>query len=116
MAKGKEAAAKPASKEDDGKIFAFLAYLLGIIGFLIVLLAKKDNKFAMYHAKQSLVLFIVSIGVWILAMIPFIGWFILGPIGWICIIVLAVIGMINALTGKEKELPFIGKYAAKFEF
>jgi hypothetical protein len=34
------------SKKDieDGKVFAFLGVFLTIIGFLIVLLAKKENK------------------------------------------------------------------------
>jgi len=100
-------------KEDDGKIFGFLAYLLGIIGFLIVLLAKKDNKFAMYHAKQCLVLCIVSVIAVVIAMIPFVGWFVLGPILYVIILVLWIIGMVNALTGKEKPLPIIGKYGEK---
>lgn len=105
-----------ASKEvEEGKIFAFLAYLLSIIGFLIVLLAKKDNKFAMYHAKQSLVLFIVYIIGWvILLFIPILGWMIL-PVWGIVMLVVSIIGMINALTGKEKELPIIGKYAEKIK-
>jgi len=105
-----------ASKEvEEGKIFAFLAYLLSIIGFLIVLLAKKDNKFAMYHAKQSLVLFIVYIVGWIiLAFIPFLGWALL-PIWWILMLIFTIIGIVNALTGKEKPLPIMGKYAKKIK-
>jgi uncharacterized membrane protein len=101
------------AKDDEGKLFGFLAYLLGIIGFLIVLLAKKENKFAMYHAKQCLVLFIASIIAYIITMIPVIGWFVLGPILSIIILILWIIGMVNALTGKEKALPIIGKYAEK---
>jgi len=104
------------SKEiEEGKIFAFLAYLLSIIGFLIVLLAKKDNKFAMYHAKQSLVLFIVyTIGWIILAFIPVLGWAIL-PVWWILMLVMTIIGIINSFAGKEKPLPLIGKYANKIK-
>jgi len=105
------------AKEDDGKLFAFLAYLLGIIGFLIVLLAKKDNKFAMYHAKQSLVLFIAWVIVSVVGtIIPFIGWFIIMPIGSLVLIIFWILGMINALTGKEKPLPFIGQFGSKFNF
>jgi len=97
----------------NGKLWAFLAYLLGIIGFIIVLLAQKENKFAMYHAKQSLGLFIAAIVLSVAAMVPFIGWFLIGPIGMLVIIVLWVIGMINALTGKATALPLIGSYAEK---
>jgi len=104
-----------ANKEmEEGKIFAFLAYLLGIIGFLIVLLAKKDNKFAMYHAKQSLVLFIAWVAIWLIAWIPVLGW-IIGFIGWIFLVVLWILGMINALTEKQKPLPIIGKFADKIK-
>jgi len=104
------------SKEiEEGKIFAFLAYLLSIIGFLIVLLAKKDNKFAMYHAKQSLVLFIVYIIGWIiLAFIPIIGWALL-PVWWILMLIMTILGIINSFSGKEKPLPIIGKYAKKIK-
>jgi len=37
---------------EEGKMFAFLGVFLTIIGFVIVLLAKKDNKYAMYYAKH----------------------------------------------------------------
>ncbi len=106
-----------AKGQDDGKMWAFLAYLLSIIGFVLVLLLKKDNKFAMYHAKQSLVLFILAIGISIIgSIIPVIGWFIILPIGNLVILVLWIIGIINALGGKEKPLPLIGGFADKFSF
>ena len=41
--------------------------------------------------------------------IPILGW-IIAPILSIVITVLAVIGIINAVNGKAKELPIIGKY------
>ena len=111
---------------DEGKIFAFLAYFLSIIGFLIVLLAKKDNKFAMYHAKQSLVLFVASVVVFIargivsipLLLIPILGWAVMALlwfVGYAVVLVFVVLGIINALTGKEKPLPVIGGFADKIK-
>jgi uncharacterized membrane protein/RNA polymerase subunit RPABC4/transcription elongation factor Spt4 len=104
---------------DEGKVFAFLAYLLGLIGVLVVYLAKKDNPFALYHAKQSLVLsiaaIILSVGAAILAAVPFVGW-ILALVIWIVdigVLVLWIIGMVNALGGQQKPLPIIGEYAEK---
>ena len=89
--------------------------MLSIIGFIIVLLAKKNNKFAMYHAKQSLVLFIVYIIGWIiLAFVPVLGWALM-PVWWILMLIMTIIGIINSLTGKEKPLPLIGKYAKKIK-
>ncbi len=104
------------SGDDDSKLFAILAYVLGIIGFLIVLLAKKDNRFAMYHAKQSLVLFIAYVVVSVLGVIPIIGWFVIWPIGFLVCFILWIIGIINAAQDKMKPLPIIGKYAEKFNF
>jgi uncharacterized membrane protein len=120
------AAQAKSSAGDDSKIFAVIAYLLGIIGFLIVLLAKKDNKFAMYHAKQSLVLFILAVILWIpgmilsviLAFIPFgfilsmLMWLVI----WVCILALVVVGIINAVNMQTKPLPVIGKFGEKFNF
>lgn len=95
----------------ESKLFAFLAYLLNIVGFIIVLLVKKDDKFAMYHAKQSLVLFVAWVVICVVGLvIPFIL-----PIGGLLLLILWVIGVINALTGKEKPLPLIGKYGEKLK-
>ncbi|MBW3016926.1 DUF4870 domain-containing protein, partial [Candidatus Woesearchaeota archaeon] len=109
---------------DESKIFAFLAYLLGIVGFLIVLLAKKDDKYAMYHAKQSLVLFIAVVAGWvavfivslIIGFIPYVGWILSALLSlalWLGFLALWILGMVNALTMKEKPLPVIGQYADK---
>jgi uncharacterized membrane protein len=41
-------------------------------------------------------------------MIPFLGWFIIGPLLGIACIVFFIMGIINASSGKMKELPLIG--------
>ncbi len=101
----------------ESKLFAFLAYFFGIIGFVIVLLAKKDDEFAMYHAKQSLVLNIFAVIVYIAGMfIPIIGWFVILPLGYLAIFILWLMGVIRAITGTKKPLPLIGSYGEKFKF
>ena len=100
---------------EEGKAFAFLGVFLTIIGFLIVILAKKENKYAMFYAKQGLVLFIAWIIIWVLGMIPFIGWFIILPIGGLIMLVLWIIGWVYALSGEKKYIPLIGKFADKFD-
>jgi uncharacterized membrane protein len=101
---------------EEGIVWAIIGYI-GIL-FLVPLLAKKDNKFALYHAKQGLVLFIADIIVWVVAFIlmfiPFIGWLI-GAILWILLLVLFIIGIVNAATGKYKALPIIGGIAEKWK-
>ena len=100
----------------DSKFWAFLAYLLGIIGFVLVILVRRRDKFAMFHAKQSLVLFIACVVAWvaarIISFVPFLGKLI-DVVIWIVVFVLWLTGIINALKGREKQLPFIGRYAEK---
>ncbi len=90
---------------EKNKVMAVLAYIL----FFIPLLAAKDSKFARFHTNQGLVLFLGGIISSVVAVIPIIGW-IIAPIAGLVITVLAVIGILNALNGRAKELPLIGKF------
>ena len=90
---------------EKNKVMAVLAYIL----FFIPLLAAKDSKFARFHTNQGLVLFLGGIIASVVAAIPVIGW-IVAPIAGLVITVLAIIGILNALNGKAKELPVIGKF------
>lgn len=100
-------------KEDveKNKLMSVLAYLWILV--LIPLFAAKDSKFAKYHTNQGLTLAIAGV-VWsivagiVTAILPFLGiiFFLLD----IPFIALTVIGIINVINGKAKELPVIGKY------
>jgi uncharacterized membrane protein len=91
---------------------AVVAYIL----FFIPLLTKaKHDPFVKYHVKQGLVLFICSIIVSIVTKITFIG-LIISPFLNLAIFVLFIIGVINALNGVEKPLPFVGHFADNFKF
>lgn len=107
--------AKASSKEvEEGKVWAFLGVFLGIIGFVIVLLAKKDNKYAMFYAKQGLVLTIAYVIAMVVMIIPILGW-IVGMIAYVVLLVLWIIGWVYALSGEEKRIPIIGQFADKFD-
>jgi len=114
------------AKNDDSKIWAFLGAFLTWLGFLIVYLAKKEDKYAMYYARHGLALTIIGIvlvvvqvvvGVfgalfWALAVILgvvvsllWIGWLILWLITWI-----------YALSGKTKGVPLVTSVAEKLKF
>nr|MCK4930185.1 hypothetical protein [Nanoarchaeota archaeon] len=96
---------------DEGKLWAILSYLF-ILWIFPLWVIKPKNDFAVYHAKQALMLFIAAIVVNIVgSIIPFIGWFIILPIGGLIVFVLWIIGIVNAATGKKKPLPIIGKWA-----
>jgi uncharacterized membrane protein len=92
---------------DKNKIFAVLAYV-GIL-FLVPLLAAKESRFARYHTNQGVVLFITGMIGGVLSVIPFVGC-ILMPVVIIGVIVLMVMGIINAARGECKPLPLIGQY------
>ena len=97
---------KPIKKEDDSKLFAFLATFLSVLGFIIALLAKKDDKYVMFYAKQSLVIFIAWIVAAVVSFIPIVGWIVN-----LFVLVLWIFSWIYALSGKEKETPIIGQFA-----
>ncbi len=93
---------------DDNKVIAAIGYV-GIL-CLIPLLAKKDSKFAQEHGRQAFVLFIVEIIIWVLGMVPIIGWFLVAPLGSILMIIISIIAIIKTLQGEFWEIPVIGKY------
>lgn len=99
---------------------------LGIL-FFIPLVACPDSKFARFHANQGLILLLFGIGIGIAnailsAIIWAICWSALnlwtictlltGLFSLACygiILALAIIGIVNAVNGKAKDLPVIGK-------
>lgn len=94
-----------ASDIKGNKLMAALSYL-GIL-ILIPLFAAKESKFARFHLNQGLLVLILSVAVW------FFGKVNQGLITWILnlvVFVFAVIGIVNAASGKARELPLIGKF------
>lgn len=99
------------SKNNDKIIFAWLATFFTIIGFLIAILLKKENKYVMFYAKQGLILFIGEIIIWLLSGI--FGW--LKYLIWIFWIILWAMAWINALSGEEINNLIIGSLAEKIK-
>jgi len=98
-------------KTQEKRVIAALSYIWVLC--LIPLLTRKNDEYCQFHAKQGLVLFIGSFAVMVLGMIPILGWLIVLPFGWLLIVILSILGIINALQGKKWEMPFLGKYAGK---
>lgn len=101
-----------------GKVFAILCYALGFLGipFFILPLVMRDNDFSLFHAKQVLILWLLGIAgyiVGIVLLVICIGPFIMLGVG-ILSLVLAIMGLINAINGRAKPLPIIGGYAEKW--
>lgn len=106
----------------DNKAMGIIAYF-GIL-CLIPLFAAKQSKFAQYHARQGLTLFVFYIGYTVLTSIikgilwNILPWTMFGiysaisyifSIASIFFLVLIIIGIVNAAKGECKELPLIGK-------
>ncbi|MFO7651411.1 MAG: hypothetical protein R6X13_08770 [bacterium] len=101
---------------DKAKGTAWLSYI-GIL-WLIPMLTMKENSFAKFHVKQGIVLSIYAVGVSIIgSIIPFVGWFVLLPVGSILVLVFAIMGIINAAGGKWWKCPLgVSALAEKFRF
>ena len=93
---------------DDNKVLACLSYV-GIL-FLIPLLAAKQSKFAMEHAKQGLVMFIAGIIGSFIFWFPIIGWALA-----LAFFIVDLIAFIKCLMGEFWEVPLIGQYRSKFK-
>lgn len=87
----------------DNKVLAAISYLWVLS--LIVLLVKKDSKFAKFHAKQGLVLFIASI---ILGFVPVLGWLL-----ELVVVIFVIVGLLKALSGEYWKMPLVSLLAEK---
>lgn len=104
---------------DQNKGISILSY----IGILVIvpILAAKESKFARYHANQGLVLVICEVGWGIIlsfveSILYRISWFLgsmmggIMSLGSLVFLVLSIMGIINVINGRTKELPFIGQF------
>ena len=109
------------------RYLAFISYLLSLPGALFVLLARRDDPYAVYHARQSLRLANVAIATpliwavvaWALAWIPLAG----GMLGValfalviateVGVLISWIGGMIYSLKGQVRPLPLFGLRLAR---
>lgn len=103
-------------EDSNDKVYGILSYI-GIL-VLVPLLAGK-SQFARFHANQGLVLFIadivlgVCISITTLVLSPLgvvgsiLGGIVSGVLG-LCILIMAILGIVNAVNGEMKPLPIIG--------
>lgn len=97
-----------------------LSYVLSFASGVVFLLLEPHERFVRFHAFQSILLgavvVILQIGIWILGLVPPLGWFIgdllraLVGIAWI---VLTIFLMAKAYGGEEYQLPYLGPRARR---
>lgn len=93
-------------KIDESRVTAALAYVS--ILFIIPML-KKDNEFCQFHAKQGIVLFVLSVVVSLLGWMP-----VIWRLSWLIelvIVIVSIMAIVKTLNGEKWEIPYIGKYA-----
>ncbi len=90
------------------KTFAAMSYLW--ILCLVPLLLRRSSKFAQFHAKQGLVLFLAELLVGMVMWIPLIGQILL----FACILV-AALGFLKAMGGEWWKIPFIYQWSEKIK-
>ena len=103
---------------------AFLAYLLLIFGCLYVFMFQRKDAFAVYHAKQSLLIMLTALAapvvwavvIWLLSWLPF--GFLVGTtlfslviVTYISLVVIWLLGMVYVSQTKTKPLPIINFWA-----
>lgn len=91
---------------EKNKTIAALSYVW--ILCLVPLLGKRDSKYAQFHAKQGLVLFIVEIVASLLFWFPFFGQLIM-----LALVVISVMGIVKTLNGEWWEVPYIYEWSKK---
>jgi uncharacterized membrane protein len=100
-----------ASASDNRKIMSALAYI-GPLVIISYALAHEDPV-VKFHIKQGLSLLVAWAAVWVVSMMIWV----FAPIAFILNIAFfffMVIGVMNAVNGKEKELPLVGKFSHLF--
>lgn len=103
--------AEKTTSAQNQNILGAVAYLLGFITGIVLLLVEKNNKFVRFHAMQSTItfggLFILNI---VLGFIPVLGW-LTGTLLSLVGLILWLVLMIKAYSGEMYKLPYIGDFA-----
>ncbi len=102
----------PTAEPKHNTLMAVVAYVL----FFVPLLTEaKNDHFVKFHVKQGLVLFIACVASAIFIRLPVIGWILMVPLN-VFLFIVWIMGILNALSGKQKHLPLIGEYGDSFQF
>ena len=88
------------------KTLAALSYVW--ILCLVPLLGKRSSRFAQFHAKQGLVLFIIEIIAGLIFWVPLFGQLLM-----LAIAVVAVMGIVKTLNGEWWKIPYIYEWSKK---
>ncbi|MFH1354484.1 MAG: hypothetical protein ABIH36_04370 [bacterium] len=94
---------------DENKLLAALSY----VGVLVLapLLMGRNNSFVRWHAKQGLVILIgMVVALMAAAWMP-----VVGNVLFLVLLIVSVIGLVQALLGRSWRIPIIGQIADSFK-
>ncbi|OGW81704.1 MAG: hypothetical protein A3G33_08605 [Omnitrophica bacterium RIFCSPLOWO2_12_FULL_44_17] len=78
----------------------------------VPLFLKRDNRFAQFHGRQGLILFILELAVSMLKVVPFLG-NIIFILAWAILGVFSLLAIIKVLMNEYWEMPVIYPIASK---
>jgi uncharacterized membrane protein len=98
----------------DENVAGSLAYALGWVTGVLLLLTERENRFVRFHAIQSTIVFGVLCALWMVGpRIPFFGWIIsfivIPPVSAIVWLLM----LFKAYHGERYKLPFAGEIAER---
>lgn len=101
-------------QKQKAKNTAIIAYIT-LIGLIIAFVMNNDKRysFAAWHIRQSLGLMCTGFALGLINVVPILGWFI-SIIGTLCLMVIWLFGLLNAINGKEAPVPLLGKLYNKW--
>ncbi len=99
--------AKKTSLGLDENVEALLAYLVGWLSGLLLVLLETRSRYVRFHAMQSLLFFG---GITVISMVPVIGWILAVPLTVVSFVMWIVL-MYKAYRGERFKLPVVGDMA-----
>ena len=113
MTQSEKVVASKDPEVQDAQFFAAIGYLSFLC--FVPLALKKNNKFALFHGKQALVLFILELAAAILKVVPALGDLVF-TLSFVVFGILSLIGIVKVLMGERWEIPVIHEIADRITF
>ena len=92
------------------RVLAVLSYLW--IFFVVPLVLRPESAFIQFHAKQGIVVALAWFMLWVVGIVPLLGWLIFF-VGSIVLLAVNVLAIVKAWQGEMWRIPYLHQYVAK---
>ncbi len=103
---------RPKFEVDESKLLGLISYFP--ILFVVPLIMKHRDKFAIYHAKQGIGLFVMFVSAFVISRSPVFGDY-FGWILWMLSFIFFLVGILHVLQDEKVPLPLIGRYFERID-